>query len=73
VIKQGLEITELIQVSYDVEDEKTRMREEAGLIEAMDTFELDEGIIITDDRYSVTTVDGKKITYIPLWAWMLRS
>lgn len=73
VIKEGLEITELIQVSYDVGDEKTRMREEAGLIEAMNNFELNEGIIITDDEYSVTTVDDKKITYIPLWAWMLRS
>jgi predicted AAA+ superfamily ATPase len=73
VIKQGLEVTELIQVSYDVENEKTRMREEAGLIEAMENFGLDDGIIITDDMYSVTMVDDKKITYIPLWAWMLIS
>ncbi|HJH30693.1 MAG TPA: ATP-binding protein [Methanosarcinaceae archaeon] len=73
VIKQGLEVTELIQVSYDVEDKKTRMREEAGLITAMDTFGLDVGIIITDDKYSVSMVDDKKIMYIPLWAWMLIS
>jgi len=45
VIKKGLEIIELIQVCYDVEDEK----------------------------YSVNMVDDKKIIYIPLWAWMLRS
>ncbi|MGP8330602.1 MAG: ATP-binding protein [Methanosarcinaceae archaeon] len=73
VIKQGLEVTELIQVSYDVEDKKTRMREEAGLIAAMDTFGLDVGIIITDDKYSVSMIDDKKIMYIPLWAWMLIS
>jgi len=73
VIKKGLEVTELIQVCYDVEDEKTRIREEAGLIEAMEVFGLDEGIIITDDKYSVNMVDDKKIMYIPLWAWMLRS
>lgn len=34
------------------------MREEAGLI--VDTFGLDEGVIITDDDYSVTMVDDKK-------------
>ena len=73
VIKHGLEITELIQVFYDVEDKNTRKQKEAGLITAMDTFGLDVGIIITEDQYSVSMVDDKKIMYIPLWVWMLIS
>lgn len=71
VIRKGRNITELIQVSYDIEDEKVRNRDEAGLLEAMDTFALTKGVIITDEHYQEIEFDGKKIIYIPLWAWLL--
>jgi predicted AAA+ superfamily ATPase len=71
VIRQGRNITELIQVSYDIEDKKVRKREEAGLLEAMDTFGLTKGVIITDEHYQEIEFDDKKIIYIPLWAWLL--
>ncbi len=71
MIRQGRNITELIQVSYDIEDKKVRKREEAGLLEAMDTFGLTKGVIITDEHYQEIEFDGKKIIYIPLWVWLL--
>ncbi len=71
-IKQGLKISELIQVSYDTRNQKTRKREETALIRGMDYFGLDNGFIITDDYFGEVLVDSKKIIYIPLWAWLLR-
>jgi predicted AAA+ superfamily ATPase len=71
-IKQGLKITELIQVSYDIRDQGTRKREETALVKGMDFFGLDNGFIITDDYFGEVIVDSKKINYIPLWAWLLR-
>ena len=71
-IKQGLKITELVQVSYDIRDQGTRKREETALVSGMHFFGLDEGFIITDDYFGEVLVDSKKIIYIPLWAWLLR-
>ncbi|MDW7777381.1 MAG: ATP-binding protein, partial [Methanosarcinales archaeon] len=72
-IKQGLKISELLQVSYDISDLETRNREESALLKGMDSLEMDEGFIITDDYFGEVVIDSKKIKYIPLWAWLLRS
>lgn len=72
VIKKGLKVRELIQVCYDIKDEKIRKREISALIEAMNEFKLGEGMIITWDYEWNEKVNGKKIIYKPLWKWLLR-
>ncbi len=71
IIKRGPIIEEAIQVAWDVEDPKTRKREEYGLRDAMKQFGLNHGIIITADHEGKSDSEGAVIEYIPLWQWML--
>ncbi len=71
IIKEGLKVTQLIQVSYDIEDIETRKRETTSLLEAMNEFKLKEGQIITWDNEDEEKIEGKKISYTPLWKWLL--
>ena len=73
VIKEGLKITEAIQVTYNIEDPDTKKREINGLMAAMKEFDLSSGLIITEDFEDRQTIDGKIITFIPLWKWLLSS
>ncbi len=73
VVKQGLKVEQLIQVCYDLSNEDTKKRELAGLLKAMDEFELNEGTIITKDYESIEVIGEKKVKYVPLWAWLLEK
>lgn len=61
----------LVNVSYEIKDEKTRQREINGLLEAMDYFKLDVAYLITKDEKSEIALDGKRIFVLPLFEWML--
>lgn len=61
----------LVNVSYEIKDEKTRQREVAGLLEAMDYFKLDAAYLITKEEKSEIVSEGKRICVIPLYEWML--
>lgn len=69
IIKEGQKITEAIQVSYELRENKDR--EIRGLLDAMDAYNLKEGIIITENQDDEITVDGFKIIIRPLWKWLL--
>ncbi len=71
VVKEGLEVTQLIQVCYDISREETKMRELRSLLVALDEFKLEEGVVITEDYEAEEEVKGKKIKFIPLWKWLL--
>ncbi|ROL59461.1 ATP-binding protein [Bacteroidetes/Chlorobi group bacterium MS-B_bin-24] len=71
VIKEGLKVTQLIQVCFNILDEKTKRREIGALIKAMNEFELNEGIVITEDFESEQEIEGKRILFFPLWKWLI--
>jgi len=71
VIKERLKIKQLIQVCWNIEDDRTRKREVSSLVKAMDEFKLKEGMIITEDFESEEKFKGKKIKFIPLWKWLI--
>ena len=73
VIKRGKKIVQLIQVTWVVENETTRVRETKGLLEAMKELGLDTGIVITKDYESIEKIDNNKIEFIPLWKWLLKE
>jgi len=66
VIKDGLDITEAIQVCYSLEDERTRQREMRALTEVKDELRVDRLTVITDDEES-----HGEINIMPLWKWLL--
>ncbi len=77
VIRQGSEVKKLIQVVYELEDEKTKEREIKALVEAAGEFGLngkkEELLIITKDYEAKEDVEGKKITYKKLWKWLIEE
>lgn len=63
----------LINVSYIIEDEKTRKRELDGLLEAMAYFKLSEAYLITKDEESVVKIENKTIFIKPLYKYLLEE
>ena len=51
--------------------ESNKEREITGLLDAMKTFKLKEGLILTYEQTEEFERDGKKIRIIPVCNWML--
>jgi predicted AAA+ superfamily ATPase len=74
VIKDGFEIREAIQVTQNIEDPETRKREIEGLKEAMDEYELKEGLILTEDTEEEIVLQDKRMIIVkPIWKWLLET
>lgn len=75
VVRQGAAIIAAIQVCVEMSDKETRDRELGGLIEAMETYSIETGLIITEDSsfQEKVQVKGKPIVIegIPAWRWLL--
>lgn len=71
IVKQGLNITEAIQVSASITDTQTRSRELRGLTECCRRFGLQNGMIITLDASEEFEYNGIAVTVIPLYRWLL--
>lgn len=71
VIKDGQRIKQLMQVVYKIEECKER--EMKGLLEAMKSYKIKEGLIITGDYEGEEKVGSKRVKYVPLWKWLLDS
>lgn len=69
LIKEGQKVVHAIQVSYQIKE--NREREVNGLLEAMDAFQLNAGLIITEDMEEEERIDGREIVYMPLWKWLI--
>ena len=52
---------------------KTRARELRGLVESLNFFNFTHGYLLTKDHEETLTIEGKKITILPLWKWLLNS
>ncbi len=72
VVKEGLKIVEAIQVCYDLNFENEK-RELLGLIEAVKTYELKTGIILTMNQDKTIESKGYKIKLIPVWKWLINN
>jgi predicted AAA+ superfamily ATPase len=71
VLKDGLRISEAIQVSLNLDNPETRKREIEGLMDAMTDYKLDSGFILTLEEVDVLNINGKKIIVKPIWRWLL--
>jgi predicted AAA+ superfamily ATPase len=75
LLRSGVEITSAIQVCKNLADERTRRREMDGLREALSAYNLQEGLIITEDEEKteqVNTPTGSfTIRTTPAWKWLL--
>lgn len=71
IVRHEARITQAYQVTVSISDTKTRKREISGLLEAMNTYGLSEGYIITMDEKETIQVDEGIIHVVPAWEWML--
>lgn len=75
ILKKATKITTAIQVTVSLDNPMTKEREIAGLIDAMQEYNLTSGTIITNDTSAEETVIKNGISYkiniVPIWYWLL--
>lgn len=69
IILENNMITGAIQVTASLKGNKTR--EYSGLVEALEIYKLDEGLVLTDNDEFDDTFEGKIIKVRPVWKWLL--
>lgn len=70
VVRDGFRVTQAIQVCYLLDGLETRERELRGIQDAMNTYQLPEGTIVTNAQEEEVDCDGKKIHILPAWKWL---
>lgn len=71
LVKRQSRGKELIQVCWDLSDEKTKKREIDGLKQAMDELKIGTGLILTYNFEEKIQNKEKSITIMPLYKWLL--
>jgi hypothetical protein len=69
VIRKGTHISEAIQVTYRLDENKER--EINGLLEALRTYKLKEGLLLTSEIEDEIVEGKRKIIIKPIWKWLL--
>jgi predicted AAA+ superfamily ATPase len=71
VIKEGLKIKQLIQVTYASSKDEIEKREIKSLVKASELLKCKNLLVITWDYEDELKIENKKIAFIPLWKWLL--
>ena len=71
VVKEGPDITRLIQVCHNIDDLKTKERELKSLVRAAGELDCSDLLVITWDEESEEEFKGSSISFVPLWKWLL--
>lgn len=69
IITQNRNILIAIQVTLNLKNNKER--EYNGLLEALDAYKLNTGLILTENEDYEEIVQNKKIVVKPIWKWLL--
>lgn len=72
ITKDKKGINRAIQVTYEL-NTNNRKRELEGLIEALDEYRLEKGLILTYEQEDNLKKDGKEIIVKPIWKWILEE
>ncbi|MCD6373220.1 MAG: ATP-binding protein [Thermococcus sp.] len=72
VVEDGI-VSELIQVSYSLDEPETFEREVSALMSASEKLNCDSLTIINWERDDTIEVEGKKVRLLPLWKFLLGS
>src|SRR3989344_1013372 len=73
LVKKKHKIVQAIQVCWTIEKPETKKREVMVLIKACKELKLKEGLILTEDTLSNETINGIKISFEPIWRWLLEE
>ncbi|MDP1694312.1 MAG: ATP-binding protein, partial [Candidatus Woesearchaeota archaeon] len=77
VIKNESKISQLIQVCYDISDPDTKKREIKALLKASKDLRCDALLVINQEYSGEEELEWfgikRKVTFIPLWKWLLEN
>ena len=73
IVREKTRIVQAIQVTTSLSNPEVKKRELEGLLEAMNTYDLREGIILTEGEQETMQIDGFTILAMPIWKWLLSS
>ena len=73
VVCKGNVATAVYQVSYDIEDSKTRKREVNGAVAAAKATRCSNVYILTDHQTETIVSDGVTINVLPVWQWIVTN
>ena len=73
VVKNGVEVTELIQVCYESISSDVEQRETKALVEASDELKVKKLTVLTWDEKRTVKKDSVTIEFRPLWEWLLEK
>jgi hypothetical protein len=71
VLKEGLKVKQLIQVTYASGKDEIEKREIKSLLKASKELKCKDLLVITWDYEEEEEIKEKKIKFIPLWKWLL--
>lgn len=71
VIREQNLITQAIQVCTSLDNLEVKKREVEGLLEALECYNLDSGLILTEDEDYIINYDRFIIHVKPIWKWLL--
>lgn len=71
VIKDCVKVKSLIQVCWNMQDEKTKNRELRSLQKAMKELNVENATIITEETEGEEKLNGYTVKKTPLWEWLL--
>ena len=69
LIREGYNVTSAIQVTTNLKDNEER--EFNGLMKAVKSNKLKNGLILTENQQDLREIDGIKIEILPIWKWLL--
>lgn len=73
VIRKGLEVEQLVQVTYASNKEEIKEREITALLKAGKEFGCNDLLVITWEYEAEDVIDGMNIIYTPLWKWLVEK
>jgi len=71
LVKEGAKISRAIQVCLSL-NEDNKEREIGGLVEAMEKFDLKEGLILTESQEDEIKINRKRIKVMQAFKWMMK-
>jgi hypothetical protein len=71
IVKEGVKVKQLIQVTYASDRDEIEQREIKALLKASRELKCRNLLLITWDYESEEKIKGKGIKFLPLWKWLL--
>lgn len=73
IVRRGLKIAEAIQVSRELKRGISEEREINGIMEAVKSFKLKTGTILTGHKEDTLIKDGIMLKLVPVWKWLIEA